>query len=154
MYNGKASHVDDDDNIFDATPLEMEDDIKGDASQMWNKKVDGSNVAGADKRQYMRFNVAQNQIPVSLEQKAGASSLIDISRGGIALVHEGNLKVGDVIPVHIVYGDLDINADAKIVSATTTRAGAEFINIDKSLANQLLYLNILLEGKYNKLANN
>ena len=154
MYNGKGSNVDSDDDIFDATPLEMEDDINGDASQMWNNKIDGSNVAGADKRQYMRFNISQNQIPVAFEQKAGASSLIDISRGGIALVHEGNLKVGDVIPVHIVYGDLDINADAKIVSATSTRAGAEFINIDKSLANQLLYLNILLESKYNKLANN
>ena len=44
--------------------------------------------------------------------------------------------------------------NAKIVSTTATRAGAEFVNIDKSLANQLLYLNILLEGKYNKLANN
>ena len=102
----------------------------------------------------MRFNISTNEIPVAFEQKAGASSLIDISRGGIAIAHEGNLKVGDVIPVHIVYGDLDINADAKIVSTTATRAGAEFVNIDKSLANQLLYLNILLEGKYNKLANN
>jgi len=154
MYNGKASNVDNDDDIFDATPLEMADDIDGDVSQMWNQKVEGSNSASTDKRQYMRFNVDTNQIPVAFEQKAGASSLIDVSRGGIAIVHEGNLKVGDVIPVHIVYGDLDINADAKIVSATSTRAGAEFINIDKSLANQLLYLNILLEGKYNKLANN
>lgn len=154
MYNGKGSNVDDNDNIFDATPLEMEDDIKGDASQMWNKKADGANASSTDKRQYMRFNISTNNIPVSFEQKSGASSLIDISRGGIAIAHEGNLKVGDVIPVHIVYGDLDINADAKIVSATSTRAGAEFINIDKSLANQLLYLNILLEGKYNKLANN
>jgi hypothetical protein len=34
MYNGKASNVDNDDDIFDATPLEMEDDINGDASQM------------------------------------------------------------------------------------------------------------------------
>lgn len=153
VYNGRASNVDNDDNIFDATPLEMEDDLD-DASQMWKQKVDNSNVAGTDKRQYMRFNITTNQIPVSFEQKAGASSLIDISRGGIAIAHEGNLKVGDVIPVHIVYGDLDINADAKIVSTTATRAGAEFVNIDKSLANQLLYLNILLEGKYNKLANN
>ena len=131
----------------------MEDNLN-DASQMWKQKVDNSNVDGTDKRQYMRFNISTNEIPVAFEQKAGASSLIDISRGGIAIAHEGNLKVGDVIPVHIVYGDLDINADAKIVSTTATRAGAEFVNIDKSLANQLLYLNILLEGKYNKLANN
>ena len=153
VYNGVASNVDNDDNIFDATPLEMEDNLN-DASQMWKQKVDNSNVDGTDKRQYMRFNISTNEIPVAFEQKAGASSLIDISRGGIAIAHEGNLKVGDVIPVHIVYGDLDINADAKIVSTTATRAGAEFVNIDKSLANQLLYLNILLEGKYNKLANN
>lgn len=153
VYNGVASNVDNDDNIFDATPLEMEDDLDA-ASQMWKQKVDNSNVDGTDKRQYMRFNISTNEIPVAFEQKAGVSSLIDISRGGIAIAHEGNLKVGDVIPVHIVYGDLDINADAKIVSTTATRAGAEFVNIDKSLANQLLYLNILLEGKYNKLANN
>ena len=43
------------------------------------------------------------------------------------------------------YGGLDIKADAKVVSATTSRAGAQFVNLDKATANQLLYLNMVLD---------
>ena len=76
----------------------------------------------------------------------GISKLIDISRGGIAFKHNNSIKTGDIIPVHIKYGTLDIQADVKVVSANSTRAGAEFINLDKTIANQLLYLNIMLES--------
>ena len=88
------------------------------------------------------------------KQDNGIDSLLDISRGGVALKHNNALKAGDVIPVHIAYGDVDINADVKVVSATSSRAGAEFVNIDKALANQLLYLSILLVSKNNMLAAN
>jgi hypothetical protein len=74
----------------------------------------------------------------------GINALLDISRGGIA-VKTDNLQVGDVVPVHIVYGDIDIQADVKIVSKQNDRAGAQFINLDKATANQLLYLSLLLE---------
>jgi hypothetical protein len=57
--------------------------------------------------------------------------------------------VGDVIPVHIAYGGLDIKADVKVVSATTNRAGAQFINLDQATANQILYLNMILDDVNN-----
>ena len=56
-----------------------------------------------------------------------------------------DLKVGDIVPVNISYGNLNINADVKVVSATDRRAGAEFVNLDQITANKLLYMNLLLE---------
>ena len=61
----------------------------------------------------------------------------------------GQVKVGDVIPVQISYGDLNINADVKIVTASDVRAGAEFVNLDRATANKLLYMNILLNEANN-----
>ena len=61
------------------------------------------------------------------------------------MTHHNDLKVGDVVPVQISYGDLNINADVKIVSASDRRAGAEFINLDQATANKILYMNIMLE---------
>ena len=130
------------------------DGQSGDITFIQRKIVDNA-VDTIDKRQYMRFTVSDNTNPVLLEkQDNGIDSLLDISRGGVALKHNNALKAGDVIPVHIAYGDVDINADVKVVSATSSRAGAEFVNIDKALANQLLYLSILLESKNNMLAAN
>ena len=114
------------------------------------KKQDENFVQAIDKRQYMRFNVSDNQNPVALERSNnGIEGLLDVSRGGIAVKHDGSLNVGDVIPVHLTYADLDIKADVKVVSATTSRAGAEFVNLDKATANQLLFLSILLEDANN-----
>ncbi len=156
--------VDPDDGIVDATPMiipikphqptppapnppqniNMDDE---DGRITW-KKQDDNNVQAIDKRQYMRFNVSDNKNPVAMERTDnGVDSLIDISRGGIAVKHSNTLKPGDIIPVHLTYGDLDIKTDVKVVSATDSRAGAEFINLDKSTANKLLYLNILLEDR-------
>ena len=97
----------------------------------------------------MRFNVADSKLPVSLERSNQFDGLIDVSRGGIAVKHDNTLKVGDVVPVHLTYGDLDINANVKVVTATTSRAGAMFVNLDQATANKLLYLNILLEDTTN-----
>ena len=94
----------------------------------------------------MRFNVSDSEKPVLMEAtNNGIDGIIDVSRGGIAVKHNSNLQVGDVIPVHIKYGDLDINANVKIVTSNSNRAGAMFVNLDKATANKLLYLNILLE---------
>jgi hypothetical protein len=182
-FDGVDSNVDDDDNIVDATPLEMPDEItpppkdpitppppedpdtpptdkpntdetstySADTSVAFiQRKVDDNDMDSIDKRQYMRFNVSDNARPVTLEvTNNGISSLVDISRGGIAVTHNNNLNVGDIIPVHLTYADLDINADVKVVSATDKRAGAMFINLDQATANKLLYLNILLEDTNN-----
>ncbi len=81
-----------------------------------------------------------------MEKQEGINGIIDISRGGVALENNNSLKVGDVVPVHIKYKDTDVNAQVKVVTATKTRAGAEFINLDNTIANQLLFMNIMLEA--------
>ena len=117
---------------------------RDDAKRTW-KKIIADDVNIIDKRQYIRFRVAHNPNPVVFESVPTVSSLVDISRGGVALTHSNALKVGDIVPVHIKYGDLDIDADVKVVTASDRRAGAEFVNLDQSTANRLLYLNLMLE---------
>ena len=97
----------------------------------------------------MRYQVSSNKNPIGLEPGHGVEALLDVSRGGISVKHNNNLNVGDVIPVHISYGGLDIKADVKVVSASTTRAGAMFVNLDQATANQLLYLNMILDDVNN-----
>ncbi len=112
---------------------------------LWKQRLAEDNVDSIDKRQYMRFSVENNRHPVSLAQNAQIDSLIDISRGGVAVHHNHTLKVGDVVPVKINYGNLAINTDVKVVTASDRRAGAEFINLDQATANKLLYMNVMLE---------
>ena len=111
----------------------------------YKQRVVDYNVNSIDKRQYMRFSTRDNRNPVQLAKNTQIDSLLDISRGGIAVTHHNDLKVGDVVPVQISYGNLDISADVKVVSASDHRAGAEFVNLDQATANKLLYMNILLE---------
>ena len=141
---------DDDDDDQPDPPVGDDDDdddlpvTRDDAKRTW-KKIIADDVNIIDKRQYIRFRVAHNPNPVVFESVPTVSSLVDISRGGVALTHSNALKVGDIVPVHIKYGDLDIDADVKVVTASDRRAGAEFVNLDQSTANRLLYLNLMLE---------
>ncbi len=116
---------------------------------MYNQRIDDDNIDSIDKRQFMRFNVNDTPIPVAMERTNNVDRLIDVSRGGVALSHHNTLKAGDVIPVHLQYGDLDIHANAEVVTATSSRAGAKFVNLDQATANQLLYLNMLLDSNQN-----
>ena len=110
------------------------------------RKIDLADLSAIDKRQYMRFNISDSSQPVLLENSdSGVNSIIDISRGGIAMGQDNTLEVGDVVPVHITYGDLDIEADVKIVSTAQNKAGGQFVNLDQATANKLLYLSLLLE---------
>ena len=112
---------------------------------LYKQRVVEYNVNSIDKRQFMRFPAQDNRNPVQLAENTQIDSLLDISRGGIAVTHHNDLRVGDVVPVNISYGNLNINADVKIVSASDRRAGAEFVNLDQMTANKLLYMNLLLE---------
>ncbi len=145
--DGPVPGDDDDDDDDGPVPGDDDDDDHGvtmdDAKRTW-KKVFADNISVVDKRQYMRFNI-DGTIPLKLDATDKISSIVDISRGGMAVTHHNNLKVGDVVPVHITYGDIDINADVKIVTASDVRAGAEFVNLDSATANRILYLNLLLE---------
>ncbi|MDE6139158.1 MAG: PilZ domain-containing protein, partial [Candidatus Gastranaerophilales bacterium] len=137
------------------TDTDTDDDIdtNADGSVTYIQRKDINNaITAIDKRQYIRFNIQEIKHPVMMEKSENVSQLLDISRGGIAVKHNNTLKVGDIIPVHITYKDLDITANIKVVSASNTRAGAEFTNLDKAIANQLLYLNVMLEADNNILA--
>ena len=137
MDSDSDSDDDDDQNI------NLSEDYYG--KYTYKQRVVDYNVNSIDKRQYMRFDTRDNRNPVELAENAQIDSLLDISRGGIAVTHHNDLKVGDVVPVQITYGDLHIAADVKIVSASDSRAGAEFMNLDQATANKILYMNIMLE---------
>ena len=124
----------------------MTDDDNADGSVTYiQRKILDNSIDSIDKRQYMRYQVSDNKNPIAIERGNGVEGLLDVSRGGISVRHNNELKVGDVIPVHIAYGGLDIKANVKVVSATTSRAGAMFVNLDQGTANQLLYLNMILD---------
>jgi len=121
-------------------------DIK-DGRLTWQREL-GDSISIVDKRQYMRFSLDRTNVPVSFTSTDKVANVLDISRGGIAIKHNNTLKVGDVVPVHLSYGDVDIDTNVKIVTASDVRAGAEFIDLDSTTANRILYLNLLLEEDY------
>ena len=120
-----------------------------DAKRTWKKEINDS-ISVIDKRQYMRFDIDGNPNPVVFESEPTVDGILNISRGGVQLSHNKTLKVGDVVPVHIKYGDIDIKTEVKIVSASDVTAGGEFVNLDLATANQLLYLSLLMDGKSNQ----
>ncbi len=122
--------------------------------QVYKQRVLDNPIYGIDKRQYMRFSTRDSQTPVHLADNAKINSVLDISRGGMAVAHDNSLKVGDIVPVQISYGNLNINTDVKIVTATDRRAGTEFINLDQATANKILYMNIMLEEQTAHKSNN
>ena len=118
--------------------------------ETWIQRKDiTDSVPTIDKRQYIRFDSRYTENPVQLlgDSSGLVNDVLDISRGGCSLAHDNSLKVGDVVPVHIQYGDIDIQTDVKIVTATDKRAGAEFVNIDSATANRLLFLSLLLDSE-------
>lgn len=123
-------------------------------SQTWKKEYNDY-IEVIDKRQYMRFDTeaSQNQVVFNSDSQA-ASGILNISRGGVQLSHNKSLKVGDVVPVHIKYGDVEVNTEVKVVSTTDKTAGAEFVNLDLATKNKILYLSLLKdqgelkEGQY------
>ena len=110
---------------------------------VYKQRVVSDRVDSIDKRQYMRFGGEEAQDLITFESTDDVIAISDISRGGVSLKHNKKLKVGDVVPVHLTYGDLEINANVKIVSASDVKAGGQFIDLDQATANKLLYLSLL-----------
>ncbi len=110
------------------------------------KEVSDS-IPSIDKRQYIRFSVNNTDKAVKLLDNNGGKidSIIDISRGGIAVTHHNSLKVGEIIPVKLQYSRLKINANVQVVTATDNRAGTQFVNLSEYNANRLLFLSLLLK---------
>ena len=131
---------DDDDEPTPPPPADMDD-----AKQTWKKEID-DNISVIDKRQYIRFDIEGNPNPIVFESAPEVGGILNISRGGVLLSHNKTLKVGDVVPVHLKYGDVEIDANVKIVSANDRTAGGEFVDLDLATANKLLYLSLLMDG--------
>ena len=125
-------------------PEEEQPKVDQAIKQTWKKEYTDY-IEVIDKRQYMRFDTEYNQNPVAFNSESQASGILNISRGGVQLSHDKSLKVGDVVPVHIKYGDVEINTDVKVVSTTDKTAGAEFVDLDLATKNKILYLSLLEE---------
>ncbi len=134
---------DDDDGPEPIPPTPTPDFPDMDAAKQTWKKEYNDYISVIDKRQNIRFDITTNQNPVVFESSPEVGGLLNISRGGVQLTHNKSLKVGDIIPVHIQYGDVEVNANVKIVSASDVTAGAEFVDLDQATANKLLYLSLL-----------
>ena len=149
--DGPVIPGDDDDDDDDDGPVIPGDDDDDDlpdmdaAKETWKKEYNDY-ISVIDKRQNIRFDITTNQNPVVFESSPEVGGILNISRGGVQLTHNKSLKVGDVIPVHIQYGDVEVNANVKIVTASDITAGAEFIDLDQATANKLLYLSLLKDN--------
>lgn len=95
-------------------------------------------------RRNLRFNVQNSDGGPSVEgENNSIQGILDISKGGLALEHDGSLKVGDKMNINLSQDDVSIEVEIQIVRIAGNRAGAKFINMDKATANKILYLNML-----------
>ena len=128
------------------TDTDTDDDIERvDFGYLYKQRVVENPIYGIDKRQYMRFRTDDSSTPINLSDNSKIDSIVDISRGGMAIKHNNDVRVGDIIPVHIQYGDLTIDTSVKVVTATDRRAGTEFVHLDQATQNKILYMNMMIE---------
>jgi len=104
-----------------------------------------------NKREHLRINAKEMSRPLILTTSQKDITLIDISRGGVGLRHNNTLKQGGILPVQITYGDRKLKTEIEIISATSSRAGAKFLTKDITIANEILYLSVMLEADNNML---
>lgn len=100
-----------------------------------------------EKRNYIRYGIKDLKKPVVID-KTGTDiqSLINISRGGVAIKTKTPTSIGQIIPIKLVYEDIAIDTVAQVVFTQGNIAGAQFINSDKQTENNLLYLSIRLDA--------
>lgn len=100
-----------------------------------------------EKRNYIRYGIKDLKKPVVIDRTGtDIQSLINISRGGVAIKTKTPTSIGQIIPIKLVYEDIAINTEAQIVFSDGDIAGAKFVNIDKQTENNLLYLSIRLDA--------
>lgn len=128
--------------LFILTP-----DVIASTTAQQNDSTESSSVTQIERREHIRFNNNEIKTPVLLitDNDDKKYNLINISRSGLSLENDNNIKIGDTIPVHIKYKDIDIKTPVEIVSSDNKRAGGRFVSQDKDIINNLLYLSIILE---------
>ena len=101
------------------------------------------------KRDSIRFAVKQGDGYVNIADKKKKKqerkriiAIENISRGGIAVVHDGSLKKGERFVIDLDYHNIKASPEVEVVRVVNDRAGLKFINMDKATANKILYMNM------------
>ncbi len=101
------------------------------------------------KRDSIRFAVKQGDGYVNIADKKKKKqerkriiAIENISRGGLAVVHDGSLKKGERFVIDLDYHNIKASPEVEVVRVVNDRAGLKFINMDKATANKILYMNM------------
>ena len=91
-----------------------------------------------------RYNEPQKRISERFDttKDRGLSSdyeIYDISTTGVSVKNDKKLKRGDKTTITLKFDDVDITVNAKVVNVNNDKAGLEFIDIPKDVANKILY---------------
>jgi len=91
-----------------------------------------------------RYNEPQKRISERFDttKDRGLSSdyeIYDISTTGASVKNDKKLKRGDKTTITLKFDDVDIKVNAKVVNVNDDKAGLEFIDIPKDVANKILY---------------
>lgn len=112
-----------------------DDKIQYNTTQPDFKDIDKATYK-ATKRVSMRF-------PTKGQNISSDVPIYDISKTGALIDNSNNLKVGDHKKVKIIYEDMVIDVEVEVVRvADNGLAGVKFVNLNKSTANKILYLNL------------
>ena len=65
--------------------------------------------------------------------------ILDISTTGVSVKNNKKLKRGKKTTITLKFDDVDITVNAKVVKVEGDKAGLEFINMPKDVANKILY---------------
>ena len=105
---------------------DLKENIK--LSEALQKKYDESS-----RRISMRFDTTKD---TGLQSNV---KIYDISTTGALIKNDRNLKQGKTTTINIKFDDVDVDVKAKVVNISGDRAGVEFINMPKDVANKILY---------------
>lgn len=112
---------------------DLKENIK--LSEALQKKYDESS-----RRISMRFDTTKD---TGLQSNV---KIYDISTTGALIKNDRNLKQGKTTTINIKFDDVDVDVKAKVVNISGDRAGVEFINMPKDVANKILYRYMQKEG--------
>ena len=93
------------------------------------------------KRQNIRFSLAKDDEEVKVANKR-IISILDISKGGLAVEHDGTLKKGEEFMINLSYHNITATPEVRVVRVSGNKAGLQFINMDNATANKILYINL------------
>ena len=93
------------------------------------------------KRQNIRFSLAKDDEEVKVANKR-IINILDISKGGLAVEHDGTLQKGEEFMINLSYHNITASPEVKVVRVNGNKAGLKFINMDNATANKILYINL------------